>query len=227
MGGTVMFELDMLSYLMGKKAGGGGSGGSGGGAVSQLDALLDKSITFVDSGATSIGKYTFENCKSLESANFPAATSIGEYAFAGCNVLANINFPAVTNIGKYAFNGCYNLKSVKFPAAETIAAYAFEYAGVQIVDFLVATSIALSFRTCTSLTALILRNNTMCSLTTANAFNSNTPIASGTGYIYVPSALASSYKSATNWKAYATQFRALENYTVDGTVTGELDESKI
>lgn len=50
---------------------------------------------------------------------------------------------------------------------------------------------------------------------------------SGTGYIYVPRALVDTYKAATNWSTIADQFRALEDYTVDGTITGELDESKI
>lgn len=54
-----------------------------------------------------------------------------------------------------------------------------------------------------------------------------TPIANGTGYIYVPSALIEQYKVAENWSTYASQFRALEDYTVDGTITGELDETKI
>lgn len=51
--------------------------------------------------------------------------------------------------------------------------------------------------------------------------------ASGTGYIYVPAASVDVYKNVGGWKAYAAQFRALEDYTVDGTITGELDESKI
>ena len=55
----------------------------------------------------------------------------------------------------------------------------------------------------------------------------NTPIASGTGYIYVPAALVDSYKAATNWSNFAAQFRALEDYTVDGTTTGALDPTKI
>jgi hypothetical protein len=33
--------------------------------------------------------------------------------------------------------------------------------------------------------------------------------------------LLESYKITTNWSSFATQFRALENYTVDGTITGE------
>ena len=60
----------------------------------------------------------------------------------------------------------------------------------------------------------------------SNAFL-GTKIASGTGYIYVPASLSASYKTAGNWTAFSNQFRALEDYTVDGTVTGDLDESKI
>jgi hypothetical protein len=66
----------------------------------------------------------------------------------------------------------------------------------------------------------------MCPLWNKNSFDSSS-IAKGTGYVYVPRSLVDSYKSATNWSTYANQFRALEDYTVDGTITGELDESKI
>ena len=84
-----------------------------------------------------------------------------------------------------------------------------------------------AFHKCLAMSALILRNTDgICSLIKANAFDS-TPITSGTGYIYVPSALIEQYKAATNWSTYASQFRALEDYTVDGTVTGALDETKI
>jgi hypothetical protein len=33
--------------------------------------------------------------------------------------------------------------------------------------------------------------------------------------------------AAANWKKYPNQFRALEDYTVDGTINGELDRDKI
>lgn len=68
-----------------------------------------------------------------------------------------------------------------------------------------------AFTECGALSTLILRSDTVCTLTATNAFNS-TPIASGTGYIYVPSALVDEYKAATNWSTYADQFRAIEDY---------------
>jgi hypothetical protein len=55
----------------------------------------------------------------------------------------------------------------------------------------------------------------------------NSAINSKNGYIYVPSALLADYQAATNWSAYASQFRILEDYTVDGTATGDFDMSKI
>lgn len=47
------------------------------------------------------------------------------------------------------------------------------------------------------------------------------------GYIYVPRNMIDTLKNATNWSTYADQMRILEEYTVDGTTTGKLDESKI
>ena len=67
--------------------------------------------------------------------------------------------------------------------------------------------------------SLILDSETLC---TNPGSGFNVP-----AYIYVPRALVEDYKVATNWSAYADQFRALEDYTVDGTISGDLDETKI
>ena len=89
-----------------------------------------------------------------------------------------------------------------------------------------------AFGNCIALTALILRSSKICTLQSTNALDGS-GIRSGTGYIYVPRALLSDddktkdYRRATNWSTVAAQFRALEDYTVDGTITGELDETKI
>ena len=78
-----------------------------------------------------------------------------------------------------------------------------------------------AFADCAVLTALVLRkSDRVCALSNTNALT-NTPIAGGTGYVYVPRALISSYESATNWSTYAGRFRALEDYTDDGTLTGQ------
>ena len=133
-------------------------------------------------------------------------TTIRPYAFYAVKQFTTAKFQNVTSIGTAAFGYCSILTTVDLPNVTRLGSY--------------------SFNNCLKLTKLILRKNTVCTLSNTNPLT-NTPIASGTGYIYVPSALIDEYKAATNWVTYAAQFRALEDYTVDGTTTGELDESKV
>lgn len=208
--------MDIVKEIIRAKVLGRGSGGNSGGGdsgdVNPLDAMIEGSITEVKSNATKVRDNSFQFCSSLTAANFPAATSIGGYSFYYCSNLTTVNFPAATSIGSNAFKSCGALAAVDFPVA------------TRIDDF--------AFQTCSALTALILRSETKATLSSTRAFTS-TPIASGTGYIYVPRALLSDtdstkdYRQASNWSTYAAQFRALEDYTVDGTTTGALDESKI
>ena len=145
----------------------------------------------------------------------------------------------VTYIRSYAFYG-NRLTAVSFPAATNIGTAAFAYGNLITASFSALTNIGNSvFNSCYSLTTLILRNTAqVCTLSSTNVFNScyhyhgtvnsnYNPNGLKDGYIYVPASLINSYKVATNWSTLATQFRALEDYTVDGTTTGELDESKI
>ena len=178
-----------------------------------IDALIDKSITEVSSNATSIGNSAFHSCSELLTADFPVATSIGEAAFGVCSKLTTADFPLVTSIGNYAFQSCRALSTVDFPLATSIGNRAFY--------------------DCSKLTAVILRNEEeMVTLANVNAFT-HTPIANGTGYFYVPRVYlddtdsTKDYRQATNFSTYSAQFRALEDFTIDGTVSGELDWDKI
>ena len=179
--------------------------------------------------ATSIGGSAFQYCSKLTSVDFPIATSISGIAFNHCSNLTSVDFPVATSIGDSAFSSCSKLTSVNFPAVASIISGAFQNCSkLTSADFPVATSIEqYAFQYCAELISVILRkSDAICTLSAANAFN-NTPIKSGTGYIYVPRALVDTYKAASKWSTYANQFRALENYTVDGTISGELDPSKI
>ena len=143
--------------------------------------------------------------RSITEISSSSATSIGSYAFYSCSSLTTVDFPVATSIGTSAFQNCSSLTTANFPVATSIRTSAFQY--------------------CRSLKSLLLRNNKVCTLSNTSAFSS-TPISSGTGYIYVPSELIEQYKTANNWSTYASRFRALEDYTVDGTITGELDPAK-
>lgn len=214
-----------------------------------LESVLDRSVASITSNATSIGFAAFYGCSNLTVANFPALTTVGEFAFNTCSNLAEINAPLITTIKGDAFSAsgilsvdfaqlttirggafsaCSKLKSVHLPLVSSMGSSAFNgCTALSTVDLSSVTSLGNGcFAYCSTLKTFILRSNTLCSLSNVNVFT-GTPITNGTGYIYVPRALIDSYKSDTNWSNFANQFRALEDYTVDGTITGELDESKI
>lgn len=221
----------------------------GGDAESVLNSVIERTVTDLNSNATKLGDKVFYYFVTLKTVNFPVATTIGVNAFDECSNLTDISFPMVTEIGQLAFhncralvnvympnvriigtsafNFCTSLTSVRFPAATTLRDSAFSYASaLETADFPALTSIGKFAIQQSKLKTLILRSTTLCTLAATSAFN-GTPIADGTGYIYVPSALVSEYQAATNWSTYSAQFRALEDYTVDGTISGELDPSKI
>ena len=118
-------------------------------------------------------------------------TNIGDYAFYQCSRLVSGNFPMVTNIGRNAFYNNTNLVIIDLHSVVNIGMYAF-YG-------------------CNKLTSIILHSGTACVLADTYTFT-NTPVASGNGYIYVPRTLITTYQAATNWSTYAAQFRAIEDY---------------
>lgn len=235
----------------------GGTGGGGNSSDSQLDAMIDRSITEVSSNVTSIGEYAFYSCKVLTTANLPNVTTIGQYAFQNSSNLTEADFPNATSIGGSTFYGCSSLKTANLPLVTTISGSGIFYnckalttvnlplittmgsqffqncSSLLTVDLHCLTSVSNNgFYGCSSLKSLILRNTNIATLSNSNAFT-NSAIANGTGYIYVPKALLSDtdstkdYRRATNWSKYSTQFRILEEWTVDGTIYGQMDWDKI
>ena len=204
--------------------------------------------------ATSIGDSAFWGCWDLMVANFPAVTEIGSSAFNQCYLLNTAIFPSVKKIGWAAFNGC-SLGHFNFPNVEDISDHAF-YSGLAIKQIrCVAKHIGTyAFRNCPltqadftslekmgigalmdneNLHTLALRYNGVCKIVDemGKELDSDgiygTAIANGNGYIYVRASLVDRYKADGSWSKYADQIRALEDYTVDGTYYGDLDESKI
>lgn len=210
-----------------------------------IDSIINRTITeFKDDQITSIGDNTFYGCTALNEVDVPNATRIGTRALKN-TAIVHAYFPLVTKLENETFNSCGSLKRVDFPLVTTIGTFLFQYCGLletvnmpkltnlgvasfeqcnrlRIVDLPELTLIdSYAFTRCPAMVALVLRNeNTVCKLISTNVFEIS-PINIGTLYIYVPSTLVDSYKSATNWSTYATQFRALEDYTFDGTVTGK------
>ena len=187
----------------------------GGGGEDHLDDLLANTLTAIDSDVTSVVGYACRGLSKLKTVNLPNATSIGAYAFYYCTAMTSFNAPRVTSLGNYAFYNCTVLKSVNFPLATGIAQNSFYSCNALTkADFGVAGTInQAGFAHCANLTALILRKaDAICKLATATNALQGSAIANGTGYVYVPAALIETYKTATNWVNYASQFRAIEDY---------------
>ena len=115
--------------------------------------------------------------RSITELNCNITTSIRQYAFHACTALKSVNFPSVTSVALGAFRNCSALEKAEFGAAADFGNNAF-YG-------------------CSKLGTVILRSTDQLCTLTGTPF-ANTPIASGTGYIYVPAALVDQYKGAAS-----------------------------
>ena len=156
-----------------------------------------------------IEKSAFVECEKFLIDRLPGCYYIEEYAFKGCKSIEKLMLPNVFRIDADAFTNCINLKALVISNRGTVCDIAVSAViGTKIIDI------------------------------------TGTP--TGEGFIYVPTSLYESYISDLVPKivAFATAngvpideptatymataiLRKLEDYTVDGTVNGELDESKI
>lgn len=122
--------------------------------------------------------------------------SLGNYAFAN-KPITNLFAPNAT-VGYSSFNSCGDLQTAVF--RETASTNQFSSC-IKLKAADTKNHVRQNqFAGCTTFDTLVIRSATVVSLVNTSAFN-NTPFASGKsgGTLYVPSALVSSYQSATNW----------------------------
>lgn len=162
-------------------------------------------------GAASSNASCFEG-SGVVSARFPALTAANARDFAECANLTDVYVPRLASGGQYMFYRCTSLRVLHVPAYRDIPA-----------------NICYG---CSALKVFALNHGWSDTGPAALATGAlqGTPIADGNGYVLVPRDLVSRYETYTNWsalKAAGAQFLAVEDYTVDGTVTGDLDAEKI
>lgn len=179
----------------------------------------------------------------ITDSNFPGLTKIQDQCFYGCENVKKLHHSTVQSLGNEAFRQTY-IEEVYAPNVKTIGSNTFrfckylltfylpEMGKVQTSAFEQCTSLKKAdllkvnqlerwaFGTCSVLEALIIRTEIVATMVNVDALEA-TPIAKGTGYIYVPAALVESYKTATNWAVYADQIRAIEDYP---EICGEVSE---
>lgn len=114
--------------------------------------------------------------------------TVGAYAFQNCSILTDMEFDNVKKVFTAAFMGCVNLTSLSLPSVQFISTAAFSG--------------------CTNLSQL-----TLCPVDHMDTYTpsfislvsdpfTGTPFANGSGSIYLPEALRSSYQTGRIWSNY-------------------------
>lgn len=173
----------------------------------------------LNEGLQTLVSSCFKNLSNLLEINLPESLiSIGDSVFSGNRSMVLSHIPdGVTSIGEYAFNGCYKVNFTELPSGVTsiknntftncVALTNLTCLG-NLTEINGDATYNAAFGGCSGLKTIILPNVTSTPTLGSYAFN-NTPIKSGTGYIYVPDALVDSFKSATNWSTYADQIKPI------------------
>lgn len=165
------------------------SGGGGGGSNETETALIERTLTsYSNPDITKIGAYAFYRYKSLKVISVPKVE-------------------VIENSGLYEAG----IETADLSACKTLQYGAMQMTACVKVDMLGGGYIAEAAIRDSKVETLILRSEKTTGMQSKNAL-ANTPIASGTGYIYVPKSLVEQYKAATNWVVYAAQIRAIEDY---------------
>ena len=194
----------------------------------------------ITSAVATIKARVFDGNSGITEVTIEGDPFIENYAFNYCTNLETLNAPNLTqlmqnrfNSAQYVFSGCSKLKGVVFPSYgnKGVDSYVFQNCtALTYADFGNASKLGGSdvFRS-TGLNILVLRKTDgVTALQTIDVFRFS-PFASGYagGTLYVPSALISSYQSATNWSTilgYSTNsIQAIEGsyyetHYADGTV---------
>ena len=157
---------------------------------SNMDGILTRRATTISNDRiTYLGMEVFRNYDSLAIVDFPNVTSTGVNIFYACYALHTVHLPSLISISSNMFGYSSLLKRLDFPSVESISGGAFSG--------------------CSRLVTLILRKaDVVCTLENVSAF-SGTPIAKGTGFVYVPDDLVEQYKTANNWSTYASQIKPI------------------
>ena len=186
------------------------------------NAILDGTFSgdFENNQVTKIRSRALEGMTGITAVKMANVTDVEYYAFSGCTSMKTLEMPKLKNIGNASFINCKALVEVFLPSAEAVnAIMAFQGCdALKKVDLAGPKSTggwqinANAFEGCDVLDTFIIRSSlAVVSLNNANAF-ANTPIANGTGYVYVPKSILSQYTENTSWETYKNQLRAIEDY---------------
>ena len=201
----------------------------GGGSPEDYAKGLEPSGDIVLTGNDPLVSYGIAGRSRITSIKIPTATRLNQwegYLIVNNGGAFTVYAPLVTSLNAYAIANNSGLIAVALPSinARLAANNLRANSNLEIADVGQATDFASNcFFGCSKLKKLILRKaDAICTLGNVAVF-AGTPFASGGtgGTVYAPSALISSYQTATNWStlysAGTCTFVALENSPYEST----------
>lgn len=175
----------------------------------------------------------FTNCKGdsidLSNANITATVMSGMFSNSKFKRidLSGLNEPGVTNsdYSMSMFSGCSQLEYLFFPHVKQIYYRCFYSVGSAttngaVIDLngsfdriLDSTSFNGTTSAYSKISALILRQNRLVTLSSTSTFNYCwIKTETDKGFVYVPDELVEEYKAATNWSTFANKIKPLSEY---------------
>lgn len=175
--------------------------------------IINRTIfgTYENSFLRTVGSYAFNYCSYLTNISLPNCTKVETYGFGYCSRLASGIFMSCSVIGSSAFKNCGSLNTLIFSKPSTFG----------------GTINTNAFASCYNLLSLYLFTSSsfLYALGNANAFSS-TPISTYTtstggvyGSIFVPESLYDTYRTSTNWAAYAARFVSMTNADIEALIS--------
>lgn len=151
----------------------------------------------------------FQLCPKLSYVDFPELKIVGINAFAQTKLLTSVFFPKVTNVRSSAFTKS-NVEMVNLPVCISLRSYCFNACGkLKEIKIPICSVIkAGAFSDCSVLEKIFLDGVTAVPTLETNVF-AGTP---ETLKIIVPDTLVDSFKTATNWSAYADRIIGVTEY---------------
>ena len=162
----------------------------------------------------------------LDLSNFDTSkVSVMEMMFQNSNFtsinVSSFNTESTTTM-QQMFSGCTNLESIDVSSFDTSVVNRMDgmFLGctkleeIDISSFTTTSRLNKSlgtsgmFNNCTKLKKIIINNPNLFIMTGTDMLR-NTPIANGTGYVYVPDNMVETYKAANNWSTYANQIKGI------------------
>lgn len=193
-----------------------GVSSSGGETTENVGLLVTQKLENVYSTVSgTLMIYAFYENKGVTKIELPNITRLKERSFFNCSNLATLKLPSLDGYTyQYMASGCTNLVDVDIHKSSHISSYTFQNCkNLEKLDLhKVDTINTNAFSGASKFETLILRTESVPTLSGTNAFSGTKIKENGTGYIYVPSALIGEYRTATNWSSFASQFRAIEDY---------------